>query len=84
MKVPNIQKILLNGEIAILANEIDEDNRNAVIRECDQTVGNDMQPDDSRVPQVAETVRHEIGGKQLLEDPHQSLASLGSYRQWLL
>jgi hypothetical protein len=70
----------IEGETASLANEIDENDRNAVIRQGDEGVGNDVQPHHARIPQVAEAVRHEIRRKELLKQSHGS-GSHWNYRQ---
>ena len=49
--------------LSILVNEINEDHWNAVIRQRDQSIGDDVEPHHSRVPQVADSVRHEVRGK---------------------
>ena len=50
-------------KIAMLANEVDKDDGNAVIRERDQPVRDDVQPHHPRVPQIAVPVGHEIRRK---------------------
>jgi len=44
MKIPNIQKTQLKGRSRSLTDQIDEYNRNAVVRKCDQTIRDDVQP----------------------------------------
>jgi hypothetical protein len=51
-------------QFAVLTDEIHENDRNGVVRQRNQTIGNNMQPDQPRVPQVAVTVRHEIVGRR--------------------
>ena len=55
----------VEGKIAPLAYQIDQSKRYAVIREGDDAVRDDVQPDDLRVPQVAGPVWQEAGSKQL-------------------
>jgi len=62
----------IEKEKTILADVIDEDDGNAVIRKRDQAVGDDVQPHDPRIPAIAETVRHEISRQQWLEESHEA------------
>ena len=50
--------------VTILADEINEDDRNAIVREGNQTVRNDVQPEHQRIPYIAISVGHEIGRKK--------------------
>ena len=62
--------------IPVLAYEIDEDKKHAVIRQCDHAVCNDAQPHDSGLPHGAETMRHEFRRKQLLKRSHDAALHL--------
>jgi len=55
----------IERKIAPLTNEVNQGYGNAVIRKGDQTVRDDVQPNDARVPQIAGPVRHEVGRNQL-------------------
>ena len=52
-------------KIAPLAHQIDESKGNAVIRKGNDAVGNNMQPDNLRVPEITGPVWQEAGRKQL-------------------
>ena len=51
----------VEGQVRALAHEVEDRQGYAVIRECDQKIGDDVQPEDPRVPVVTEAVGHEIG-----------------------
>jgi hypothetical protein len=51
------------GKIAAAAGKIEQTERNAVVAERNQTVRDDMQPYDPRIPQVTKPVRHEPGSE---------------------
>ena len=72
----------IERQILILANEINEDDGNCVIRKRDQSIGNDVQPDDPGIPQVAISMRHELArsirpGAGLAKYPEQTCGRRG-------
>ena len=48
----------VDGKIAMLADEVDESDGNAVIRGRNQAVGDYVQPHHPRIPEAADTVGH--------------------------
>ena len=55
--------------VAPLANDVDQRERDRGVREGDEGVGEDVQPDERRQPEVAVSMRHEpVAGHQVLEE----------------
>jgi hypothetical protein len=53
-------KNAIEGKVPMLANEINQDDRDGVVRKCDQAIRNDVQPKNLRIPEIAVAMRHEI------------------------
>ena len=50
----------IEGNVAALSNEVNKCDRNAIVRKCNETVRDDVQADDLRIPQVAGSVGQKI------------------------
>jgi hypothetical protein len=56
-------------KVSPLAHEPREGNRNGIVRQSDQPIGNDMEPNQARRPEVTMSMRHErSGGHGLLQE----------------
>ena len=58
-------------EVFAFTDEVEQGNRNRIVGEGDETVRNDVQPNDDRVPLIAHSMRHEsVGRKKSLKEIH--------------
>src|SRR5258706_6904703 len=65
---PEHQEHPMECEVGALAHEVDQRDRNEVIRHGDDDVGDGMEPDDLGVPEKADAVRHEIRRKEAVDE----------------
>ena len=49
----------VEGQVAAFANEVNEGERDSEVSRCDKEIGDKMEPDQARVPEVAMPVGHE-------------------------
>ena len=70
-----IKKNPTKMEIFASLDEVEQGNRNRIVGQGDEAVGNNVQPNDDRVPLVAHSMRHEsVGRKNPPEEIHHKLA----------
>jgi hypothetical protein len=60
MKIANSQKDPRERDVAALANDPDQKERDREIRERDDRVRSDLRKQNLRLPQIAHAVRHEV------------------------
>jgi hypothetical protein len=61
-------------EVVAAADKIDQRNGNGIVSGGDESVGENMEPDDARLPKITTTMRHEtIVGEETSEKAHRPL-----------
>ena len=79
---PEAEEDPVEGEVAATADEVEEREGDRGVREGDDRVGGDVEPDDARLPQVAVPMRHELvrreQGREKIEHGPLAARRLGS------
>ncbi len=77
---PEAEEDPVKGEVLAAANEVEKREGDRGVGEGDDRVGDDMKPDDARLPEVAVAVRHELVGREQTREVVKHVGSRGAPR----